>query len=473
MSQNQSEIDWGAWGVELNWVEPQRLEYRLVKHRQAPSETPRMQAYRRAVALGEEEKHDQALQLYEEVLWGLSSEEVLLGQMACWGRSSALQQLERFEEAWVGLTTLLAPGRSWLAPLVVFLNWLQTAIPLAAQVGHRLEAGALLHLWHEFSVRFPQLGLEQRFGELMVQAFDALAEEDLDEAVDWLDTLRLKWESPERLLPAVRDVLVEGWADLFEFEDALEEAEEVVAWAFRLGDDELLAEWSERVDDLRDQSVDPYYLARRDDRQGLERLGKVNQLGSKSGRNALMGAVVSNNPELVVWLLRRGADPNLIARDGWNPILLAADHNLPEMISLLVEWRANLQATNDLDQNCLHVAAWQDYQEAARLVIELGIEVDYCDNRGNTPLHLAACEEIPEMLELLAGVMPVDVRNDCNECTPLMLAAECNRLENLKVLLRLGADPQLRDVEDKCALDYAREFEATEAVHFLEGLSNR
>ncbi|MBT9588317.1 ankyrin repeat domain-containing protein [bacterium] len=469
VSQEQQEMD---WSIELHWVEPERIDFELVPLSQPLPESPSLQVFRQAVALCDEGDWEQGVSAYEGVLGQLSPHETLLAQLASWGRSSALQQLGRHQEAWDGLALLLSPGRRWQTPVSLMLNWLQTSILVAAQTKQGQAAATLLHLCYALSTSYPQLDLSQRFGELLIEAYEALAGEDLEAAVDWLDVTRLEWESDDWVLPSVRFLLVDGLVELLEFEGALEEAEEVVSWAARQGDDELVAEWSERVEDLREQARDPYNLARRDDRRGLARLGKVNHLG-KSGRNALMGAAVTNNLDMAVWLLERNANPNLMGSDGWNPVLLAADHDHVEMVSLLAQWRADLGATNDLDQNCLHVAAWQDYQDTARRLIELGIEVDYCDSSGNTALHLAASEPVPAMIELLASVLPVDVRNDCTESTPLMLAAESDLVENLETLLRLGADPEARDLRGKRALDYAKFNEADEAARFLLNLKGR
>jgi ankyrin repeat protein len=77
------------------------------------------------------------------------------------------------------------------------------------------------------------------------------------------------------------------------------------------------------------------------------------------------------------------------------------------------------------------------------------------------------------MIELLVTVLPVDVRNDCNESTPLMLAAESDLVDNLELLLRLGADLDARDLRGRRALDYAQSHQAEEATRFLQSVKRR
>jgi hypothetical protein len=443
-------------GVKLHWAQDQ-IVFALVRHDQILLQTPRSELYGQAVARCQEGEWEVGLALYEEVISELSQDELLLAQLATWGRCSALQQLQRYQEAWQGLGALFAPGRHWVTPLPMLLNWLQTAIVVAAQAEDSRASGMLLKLWHALSQSQPDWGLQQRFEELLTEAYSALAEQDQEAAVDWLDDLLVGWEGE----PAVRRLLVDGLSELLEFEEAVKEAEALA---------QLEGEyWLERIQDLRQQAVDPYNLARRGDWRGLTALGKVNQLG-KSGRNALMGAVVANQLELAEWLLQRNANPNLISSDAWNPLLLAADHDHAEMAALLIRYKAELGATNEFDQTSLHVAAWQNHLETARLLLEAGIEADYCDEDGNTALHLAAGEPVPEMLELLAPLIGVDSRNESSGSTALMVAAESDLVENLELLLRLGADPKAIDNEGRKALDYARTAEARAAAKFLRKL---
>ncbi len=463
MSQEQEPL-----GIQLHWAD-KRIHFEFVGHNPILHETPRLETYRQAVDLCGEGEWESGLSLYEEILHSLAPEEFLLAQLACWGRSQALQHLERYEEAWTGLTTLFAPGRDWVVPLPLCLNWLQTATVVAAHCNQGPASAALLNLWFELASDYPDWELKPRLEELVTEAYHAMAGHDLDEAVDWLDEIRLPWEK-RGLLPFVRLLLVEGLSELLEFEEAVEEAEGAFVWARSQGDEDAMAEWKDRLENLRADAIDPYNLARRGDRRGLLRLGKVNQLG-RSGRNALMGAAVTNDLELAEWLLERNAHPNLIASDGWNPLLLAADHNHTEMVALLARWKADLGATNDLDQNSLHVAAWQNHLDTARLLLELGIDVNYCDSDGNSPLHLAAGEPVPEMIELLVTVLPVDARNEFTEATPLMVAAESDMVDNLELFVRLGADPAARDMDGKRALDYAKLHEAKAAAKFLRKLA--
>lgn len=463
MSQEQE-----PFGIQLHWTE-ERIHFEFVGHDPSLHETPRLETYRQAVDLGNEGDWESSLSLYEEILPALEPDESLLAQLVCWGRCQSLQHLERFEESWAGLTSLFAPGRKWLAPLPVCLNWLQTAVVVAAHCNEGQAGAALLNLWFELAADYPDWELGPRLEEMTAEAFRAMAGHDVDEAVDWLDEIRLPWER-RGLLPFVRLLLIEGLSDLLEFEEAVEEAEGAFVWARGQGDEDGMAEWKERIENLRADSIDPYNLALRGDRRGLVRLGKVNQLG-RSGRNALMGAAVTNDLELAEWLLERNAHPNLIASDGWNPLLLAADHDHADMVALLARWKADLGATNDLDQNSLHVVAWQNHLDTARLLLELGIDVNYCDSDGNSPLHLAAGEAVPEMIELLVTVLSVDVRNEFTEATPLMVAAESDMVDNLELFIRLGADPAARDLEGKRALDYAKLHEAKAAAKFLRKLA--
>jgi ankyrin repeat protein len=65
----------------------------------------------------------------------------------------------------------------------------------------------------------------------------------------------------------------------------------------------------------------------------LERGADVNEGEGKSP--ALHGAIMFNRPDMVEWLLARGADPTLRNREGKTPLKAALDRKKPEIAELL------------------------------------------------------------------------------------------------------------------------------------------
>jgi Ankyrin repeats (3 copies) len=90
---------------------------------------------------------------------------------------------------------------------------------------------------------------------------------------------------------------------------------------------------------------------------------------------------------------------------------------------------------------------------------------------GRSALHVACCSGKADIVQYLVEVRGANLNLICETdgWTPLMAAAVRNKLECLRVLLELGAEPDLRgDVDGKTALDLAREAGSHECVDLLE-----
>ena len=108
------------------------------------------------------------------------------------------------------------------------------------------------------------------------------------------------------------------------------------------------------------------------------------------------------------------------------------------------------------------------------LVLELlrqGAELEWRNpyNYRNTPLTRACWEGSYEAAEALcAHGAELDTRDDINQSTPLMYAADEGHPKICAMLLALGADPSLKDEDGRTALDWARKRNKPECVAVLE-----
>ena len=58
----------------------------------------------------------------------------------------------------------------------------------------------------------------------------------------------------------------------------------------------------------------------------------------------------------------------------------------------------------------------------------------------------------------------------CEDKSPLMYATKYGNIKYVKKLIENGAEINLKNEEGKTALDYAKKYEQTEIVHYLESI---
>jgi ankyrin repeat protein len=105
-----------------------------------------------------------------------------------------------------------------------------------------------------------------------------------------------------------------------------------------------------------------------------------------------------------------------------------------------------------------------------------GIDLDFRDDEGYTPVHVViqrAAADRHELLEaLLRAGAPVN-RKGVNDWTPAHMAAACDDVAALRILVRYGADLSIRTAIDDYAtpLEEARHLGKKNAAQYLETLA--
>ena len=106
----------------------------------------------------------------------------------------------------------------------------------------------------------------------------------------------------------------------------------------------------------------------------------------------------------------------------------------------------------------MQAARLGDYAIAAEL-IECGVELNATNNDGNNALWLACFNGDPQLIGLLIEKgIALNNQND-NGATCLMYAASASKTEIVTQLLKAGADPKAKSLDDFTALDVAGNFE--------------
>ena len=211
---------------------------------------------------------------------------------------------------------------------------------------------------------------------------------------------------------------------------------------------------------------------------------------SKTVNGTTILMMASPDAEKVRILLARGADAKARAASGCDALTIAAAYrSTAAALKLLLEAGAEakppdglrvrhsplvlaamsgdlenvqtiLRYVPDTNSEALSQAITFGYPDVVRTLIASGAGAKFTDSSGINLLHWAAITNRPAMIPILveAGV-PIDAVDDSG-FTPLMYAAtiDFGNTEALKVLLKAGADPNVRNFDGRTALDQARRY---------------
>ncbi len=166
------------------------------------------------------------------------------------------------------------------------------------------------------------------------------------------------------------------------------------------------------------------------------------------GDTPLLTAIEFADLELVRFLLKHGADPNVEVDDGYTCLLTAiesdADESTP-IVAELIRAGGDIHAIGINGRTPLHMAAARGQVEKARLLIDAGADV-------NRRTEIDASE------------------------TPLMEAAFTGQPSTVRLLLAHGADPSMRDaMKNRTPLEIAEDSAKgpdPDVVNFLKNLKN-
>jgi len=157
----------------------------------------------------------------------------------------------------------------------------------------------------------------------------------------------------------------------------------------------------------------------------------------RSGMTALHKAVIHDRPECCQELMKAQSDPN-IAYLGDTPLSIASRHNRIAICKILLQF----QSTN----------------------------VNHRNSRGGTPLHYA-CAALKDRIKcvqlLVESGANVNVQ-DHKKNTPLMVAAFFGKARIAEFLLEAGADLEVKNNEEKSAIDVADEKKQYEIKMMIE-----
>lgn len=159
----------------------------------------------------------------------------------------------------------------------------------------------------------------------------------------------------------------------------------------------------------------------------------------------LILAIKAGAKEIVELLLQHAADPSADDADGLTPLMAAVNKPNDAIAGTLLGAGADAQAKDKLGRNALQHASPSLSDATIDKLIDAGADVNNRDTWKRTPLISALMDHnIPMARKLLAKGADANAKDD-NGSSPLLIALTYRKLEVVGDLLDKGADPNVRE----------------------------
>lgn len=203
-----------------------------------------------------------------------------------------------------------------------------------------------------------------------------------------------------------------------------------------------------------------------------DRFKLLNFKNKSHGRAPIHTACTSGRLDMVLLLLRRGAEVDFKDKNAQTALHLAAELGNTELCLLLLEEAgASIKCKDDKAWTCLHHAVSTNSYETAELLIARGVDLSAEEQlHGRTALHMAAEKGLEAMCELLIarGADMYASGDAVYSKTPLHLACIGGFVDVVAVLLKRGANIEaLSGFLDKSPLHLACEKGHTDCAQAL------
>lgn len=170
-----------------------------------------------------------------------------------------------------------------------------------------------------------------------------------------------------------------------------------------------------------------------------------------SGRTPIHEALFANNADILRLMLKENreamASPAMSPKPGDDPpVIIACKLNSPDLLQVLLQHKANPNAVNPKENMTpLIVACAKDNAKLIEILIAHGADPSQEVASAGTPLHaVAETGSMHAALKLLSlGIDPNITTKD--GVTPLMRAVECNQIKVAELLIKHGANINVKD----------------------------
>jgi ankyrin repeat protein len=152
---------------------------------------------------------------------------------------------------------------------------------------------------------------------------------------------------------------------------------------------------------------------------------------------------------------------------GETPVMVCCRQDGTDILIYLIQRGANLDLVNNIGQTALHLAAFYNKHLSMALLLQNGANAGLASNNGRTALMLSAMDNSPKCAALLLQHGVAVDAIDRGGRTALWYASSHGHLSIVELLVEGGSDIEIADKYGKKARDAAREMNRTAIVEYL------